>query len=584
MNPGNIDPVLGPANDVRFAFQPVINIRTGGVVAMEALVRPREGSIGDMFRDAARQHRLGELDVELAVAALDRAAQQQSLLPLHLNLFAGTVAHEPERTRSLTEQLDRLGRRAHEITLELCAPFSRINRQNLLDNVRELRSHGFHIGLDGVGDGDVPLTLISDLGPDTIKLDQTIIQDLPNNPERRALLDSINRWCDNADCVLVAEGVETDYQLQQLRRAGVRLAQGNLMAPAARRPPTTSHIPDVAAEITEPNEQPTTAPSGPRVTEFLSPATILSSDVTADTVRTVLAEHPEISGVVLVDEANRPEYSIDRNRFLLAVTGPYGHALHAQRPAARLADEPRLVNTATTAMEALGLVTGSDQSRVYDDAIVVDEAGKCLGTVRAVHLIRGMAEFKAEEAAALNPLTRLPGSEAIQREVDQRIARGEVFSVSWLDIDGFKTVNDMAGFSAGDELIRSVGRSLTDAAAAITSVRVGHVGGDDFLLVAELDDLVKLSEMLLDPPRSAGGIDVSLSLATLVCTQNGTTSYHEASRLLVPLKKYAKGLGGSSWVMSRPGSDHIDVLRGGRRELQSAAPEFPTQDPDPPRP
>ena len=181
----------------------------------------------------------------------------------------------------------------------------------------------------------------------------------------------------------------------------------------------------------------------------------------------MLADHPEVNGVVLVDSRNRPQWTIDRNRFLLAVTGPYGHALHAHRPASRLADEPRVVTTATTAMEALSLITSSDQSRMYDDAVVVDETGRCLGAVRAGDLIRGMAELKVEEAAALNPLTRLPGSDAIARDVTRRISAGDVFAVSWLDVDKFKKVNDTAGFRRDDD--RSVGRSLDAAAASCRS-------------------------------------------------------------------------------------------------------------------
>lgn len=581
MNPGSIDHVLGPANDVRFAFQPLINIRTGAVVSMEALARPTDGHITELFREAARDRRVGELDVELAVSAVDRVAEQQSLLPLHLNVFGGTVAYEPGRMRALHDKLAEVGRRAPEITLELSPPFARLEFDKLRAEVERWRCHGYRIAIDGVGEGDVPLKLITDLGPDAIKLDPGVVQGLPDDPGSTALLNSLRGLCEATGAVLIAEGVESERQLEALRQAGVRTVQGNLLAPAARQPPTSLQITEPAAEITDSATSAPT-PSGPRVTDFLSPATMLPSDATADSVRGVLSDHPEVSGVVLVDQYNRPEHSIDRNRFLLAVTGPYGHALHAQRPAARLADEPRVVNTATTAMEALNLVSGSDQTRVHDDAVVVDEQGRCLGVVRAVHLIRGMAEFRAEQAAALNPLTRLPGSDAIQRDVDSRIADGEVFALSWLDIDGFKGVNDNAGFSTGDELIRSVGRSLTDAATALNSVRVGHVGGDDFLLVANLDDLVTLAEMVLDPPREVGGIRVGLSLSTLVCTQSGTASYQEASRMLVPLKQQAKSLVGSSWVMSRIGSDRVDVLRGRENIPEQTEPVFPDRDPDPP--
>ncbi|GAB3293293.1 EAL domain-containing protein [Parasphingorhabdus pacifica] len=577
MTAGNIDFVLALVDEVRFVFQPLINVKTGAIVAVETLARPAGAHVHDLFREAARRRCLAELDVQLAMAAATAAAEHETLLPLHLNVFGGTVTHDLDRLSALRDKIREVGRREHEVTLEIGPPFARLDPDALAGGVERLRSDGFQIALDGIGDGDVPLTLIADLSPGMVKLDRGVVKGLPEDAHRVAVLESVRHLCEATDSQLVAEGVENDRQLSSLRRSGVGLVQGNLLAPPARRPPTAQTVPGVAAAVTDPQAQPvSTLAAGPRVTEFLSPATTLPSDATADQVREVLADHPEISGVVLVDEHGRPQWTIDRNRFLLAVTGPYGHALHAKRPAARLADEARVVTTATTAMEALGLVTRSDPYRMYDDAIVVDESGRCLGAVRAGHLIRGMADLKVEEAAALNPLTRLPGSDAIARDVGRRIAAGEVFGVSWLDIDEFKKINDTAGFSAGDGLIRSIGRSLTDAAASLSSVRVGHVGGDDFLMVADLDDLVPLAEMLLDPPRQAEGTDITLSLATLVCTSNMVQNYDDASRLLAPLKHFAKSLEGSSWVMSRPGSDRIDVLRG-KQESDNTG--FPLADP-----
>ncbi|QGK69750.1 EAL domain-containing protein [Allosaccharopolyspora coralli] len=585
MSASKIDSVLALVDGVRFAFQPLINVKTGAIVAVEALARPTGTGIQDLFREAARRRRLAELDVQLAVSAVRTAAEHETLLPLHLNLFGGTAVHDLHRIDELREALAAAGRREHEVTLEVAPPFARLDPKHLAANVAQLRDQGFHVALDGVGDGDVPLTFLPDLQPSMVKLDRSVVQALPDDTGRAAIVESVRHLCDATDSSLVAEGVESERQLSALRRNGVRLVQGNLFAPAARRPPTTITVPGVAAEVTDPGGRvaPTTA-AGPRVTEFLSPTTMLPADTTADKVREVLADHSEISGVVLVDEQNRPQWTIDRNRFLLAVTGPYGHALHAKRQASRLADEPRVVTTATTAMEALTLVTGSDQYRMYDDAVVVDESGRCLGSVRAGHLIRGMAELKVEEAAALNPLTRLPGSDSVARDVARRVAAGDVFSVSWLDVDGFKYINDTVGFSAGDDLIKTIGRSLTDAATALASVQVGHVGGDDFLIVSDLDDLVPLSEMLLDPARQVQDVDVTLSLATLVCTQSAVTTYDEASRLLAPLKTQAKEIDGASWVMSRPGSDKVDVLRGEGQHGRVPPPGFPTQDPDPGHP
>lgn len=563
MSADRIDSVRALINGVRFVFQPVINARTGAIVATELLARPVAGDLRVLFRAAARQRRLADLDIALATTALGAAAEHDTRLPLHINMFAGTITESTSALEQLRTQVRATGRHETDITLEIGPPFARLRTDQVLAGAQNLRSAGFRLALDGVGAGDVPLTVLTELAPEFAKLDGTVVDGLPDNAGHTATLEALAHLCHSVETDLVAEGVESDRQLTALRRNGVRLVQGNLLAPTARRAPSARTVPGVAAEVTDPRAPSVrTLAAGPRVSEFLSPATTLSSSVTADDVRAVLADQPETSGVVLVDNQNIPQWTVDRNRFLLAVTGPYGHALHAKRPASRLADEPRVVTTATTAIEALGLVTSSTQNRMYDDAVVVDESGRCLGVVRAGDLIRGMAELKVEQAAALNPLTRLPGSDTVARDVTRRIAAGEVFTVNWLDVDGFKAVNDEVGFSAGDELIRTLGRGLTDAATAFDSVCVGHVGGDDFLLVSDIDELVRLSERVLDPPRHIGAVDVSLSLATVVCTPSTVTSYDQASQRLAPLKNEAKSLSGSSWVLARPGSDHVDVLRG----------------------
>src|SRR5437016_11794866 len=97
MSAGNIDSVLALLDGVRFAFQPLINVRTGAIVAVEALARPTGASLRDLFSAAARQRRLSELDVQLAVSAVTSASEHETLLPLHHNIFGGIVAHDHSR-------------------------------------------------------------------------------------------------------------------------------------------------------------------------------------------------------------------------------------------------------------------------------------------------------------------------------------------------------------------------------------------------------------------------------------------------------------------------------------------------------
>jgi EAL domain-containing protein (putative c-di-GMP-specific phosphodiesterase class I)/GGDEF domain-containing protein len=555
--------VTGLLDDMRFAFQPLFNLHTGGVVAIEALARPSNRSAYELLRDAARAGELIETDAALAAAAVRSAADHNNLVPLHVNLLAATVAKAAESIGPLLAAMRETNRQPNTLWLEIGTPFSRLRRDALRTGLDLLRQSGFHIALDGVGDGDIALSLYTELAPEMIKLDRRIVAGLGHDPGKAALVRALTVLAEHNNAVLVAEGVETDVQLAAVRRLGFALAQGNLLAMAGRRPNVATTI---AAALTELPEADLAGPvrrsGGPKITDFLHPATMLPAAATAEQVRSILANQTSIGGVVLVDDANRPCWTVNRNRFLLAVTGPYGHALHAKRDAARLADRPYVLPTDATALDLLDLLARADRQRMNDEVVIVDSHDRCLGVVHSGDVVRGIAEMKVEQAAALNPLTRLPGSDALAREVDRRIAAREIFAVGWLDVDGFKVVNDSAGFAAGDDLIREIGRGLATAAAVLPSVRVGHVGGGDFVFVSSLDDLVPLSSGQLDTPRSAGGLAVSMSLATLVCAAGSVSDYREVSRLLAPLKKQAKALRGDSWVLGGPGSDRMDVLWG----------------------
>ncbi len=86
---------------------------------------------------------------------------------------------------------------------------------------------------------------------------------------------------------------------------------------------------------------------------------------------------------------------------------------------------------------------------------------------------------------ALNPLTRLPGSPAIEEDVSRRLADDESFAFCYIDADNFKAYNDVYGYAKGDEVIKRIARLLAETAKALAGENyfLGHVGGDDFVLI-----------------------------------------------------------------------------------------------------
>ncbi|MFF4959941.1 EAL domain-containing protein [Streptomyces sp. NPDC001222] len=525
---------------LRFAFQPVVNLTTGGVTALEILARPETGDV------LAQARRDPELDGNLAALAIRAAARMEALLPLHVNVFAGTLA-DLGGLAALRDAVREAGRLPWEVTVDVGPPYTHVPHRALLEAVAVLRGEGFRICADGIGDGDVPLRVLSDLAPDLMKLDVSLVT-------RPAVVRAMHTLCEELGALLSIEGVETERQYAAVVTAGAQLAQGELFAPPSRLPVADVYLPTLSSAV------PSTQRTGPSVRQFLRPAALLPATASAGQVRALLTGSPDVSGVLLVDPAGVPLRSVHRSRFLLSMSGRYGHALYADRPAAKLGDPPRAVGVDATAWEVLDVVADGERDRTSDDVAVVDHHGRCVGVVRLADLVRALAESQVEEAAGLNPLTRLPGSDAITGEVDRRIADGRMFALSWLDVDHFKQVNDGAGFAAGDELIRAVGQALQGAASG--STRVGHIGGDDFLVLADPEGLDPLAESMLDAPWSAGGRAVTLSLATVLCPPGSVTDHRQAAACLAPLKQAAKALSGASWVLGRAGLSGHEIRRG----------------------
>ncbi len=86
-----------------------------------------------------------------------------------------------------------------------------------------------------------------------------------------------------------------------------------------------------------------------------------------------------------------------------------------------------------------------------------------------------------------NPLTMLPGGPTIEEEVSRRIREKQQFAFLYLDIDNFKAFNDAYGYANGDKIIKDVANLLSETARAVGQgvAFVGHVGGDDFIVVVE---------------------------------------------------------------------------------------------------
>jgi EAL domain-containing protein (putative c-di-GMP-specific phosphodiesterase class I) len=348
----------------RVDFRPLVDLEAGAVVAIEALAGPAAPD--------------AETDAELAIVAARAAVERESLLPLQLTVRMPTVLNTAAMTR-LHEALGALGRRPRGVIISATGGYL----DGAITALRDIQRAGYLLGL--IDAASLPLGFIAEVAPYLVKIDPAPARRAVADPRASALAEALVALGRRIGTHVLAPGIIADDQLSHMRGLGIRLAQGPLLAPASWRPGMPVTIPVGSSS-------PASDALGPRVTEFVLPATVIPDTATADEVLTAFNAEPGTSSVVLIDGDQRPVATVDRTRFLLRLAGAYGHALHAHKPAAGLADPPRPIPRTVPAIAALR-AAGGDADRVYDDLVVVDEVGRCLGVVRVGDLIRSLAEM-----------------------------------------------------------------------------------------------------------------------------------------------------------------------------------------------
>jgi len=107
---------------------------------------------------------------------------------------------------------------------------------------------------------------------------------------------------------------------------------------------------------------------------------------------------------------------------------------------------------------------------------------------------------RKKQSMDVNPLTGLPGNLTIQHTVEKHIVSKDSFSLLYIDLANFKSFNDKYGFYKGDEVIKFTASLLTNMTKEHGSVSdfVGHVGGDDFIIISSIDNSMKIAENIIE--------------------------------------------------------------------------------------
>jgi EAL domain-containing protein (putative c-di-GMP-specific phosphodiesterase class I)/GGDEF domain-containing protein len=222
-------------------FQPIVDLRDRSVLGLEALTRGPEGTFLHAPLRLFELARESDLAFELDRMCRRRALVSARALPPGKKLFINVLPpalYDPElQEEGIISQLDQLGLSPDRIVLEITEKDAIHNYEVFAEALREFTRIGFKIAVDDVGAGDSGLEKIAHLNPNYLKLDRELIRSIDSSYIRREMARALKAFADRIGSTIIAEGIETEPELESLVELGIEYGQGFLIArPAADLP------------------------------------------------------------------------------------------------------------------------------------------------------------------------------------------------------------------------------------------------------------------------------------------------------------------------------------------------------------
>jgi EAL domain-containing protein (putative c-di-GMP-specific phosphodiesterase class I) len=212
--------------ELTIAFQPVVNALDMRVVGVEALARfggdPLITPL-QWFTDAELVDRALQLDLLAVRSTLSAAVDLPPDVYVAVNVSPATFA-----SPALFSELRSTPIRPDRLVLEVTEHSSIEDYAPLIETRMRLRAHGIRLAVDDAGAGYASFRHIVALAPDIIKIDRAIVSGVDKDPARSALVAAVVMFGHGSGATIVAEGVETRYELACLARLGVDTVQGHL--------------------------------------------------------------------------------------------------------------------------------------------------------------------------------------------------------------------------------------------------------------------------------------------------------------------------------------------------------------------
>lgn len=481
---------------VQMHFQPIVDFtQNGKIFGYEALCRLKDpaGKLlngEDAFKLARQVKRAGELDLVCQMLALQGKARSiPPRTPVFINVLPHTIMRE-DWLQPMLDTLNKYGIEQRDVVIEIVESED-VAPEVLARHCDAIRTHGLRIALDDMGSGFNGLRTLAAVRADFIKIDRAIVHEAQGSRVRTVLLEAIISMAQRLGCTIVAEGLERVEDITYCQDLGLTYAQGYYFSLPQSIPAVTVNALPVRDESHRSH-----VPDEFRISEFVSRGMTIELNTSIEDARYLFEQNPDIAMAIVLDH-QRPLGLLRRGRVFSPRYTSIGACCDPL---------PKLVNHRTpSSLLARGLYLERGESEPW---VLVSEDGIYIGILQPLEIMAQLISRKSG-SGNLHPLSQLTTGPTLRQSLDVSLRNNSSTELVYIDLDHFKAYNDRYGFIRGDAMIRLLSEIVRQEFQNKTGVLVGHIGGDDFVLIFDHTEPA-LTETLLNVIRHFQALAVHL--------------------------------------------------------------------------
>ncbi|MCV6608395.1 MAG: EAL domain-containing protein, partial [Campylobacterales bacterium] len=466
-----------------FAFQPIVNIATGQLYGVEALLRNYKEagdfhSVHNCFDEAFQDGYLYQLDLELREKLFTKFSKFDfDGVKLFYNIDSRVLYMPDYRSGNTVDLISKFKISKKNICMEISERKTLQDPNGVKNMINRYKYDGFDVAVDDFGTGVSGLQLLYYADATYIKIDRFFIDNIEKDSKKRLFFASIVNMAHIMGIKVIAEGVETIKEYYTVKDIGVDFIQGYLVQKPKKEiekiKPCYNHINNLYSDDKRGTK------SNYIKKEYIDYIEPIYDNTDFHSVIVHFKKNIKNSFAPIIDKHHRLLGVIYDSDIKGITYSQYGMALsknHAFKGKLESFMEPAISVERYWGVDKTLEIFNMSNDGV--NGIFVTHEGKYFGFINLNNLLSMSYKRNIEIAKNQNPLTKLPGNEQIQKYLFKALEEESRNYICYFDFNDFKPFNDIYGFRQGDRAILLFADILRKYLKS--SVFVGHIGGDDF--------------------------------------------------------------------------------------------------------